>query len=53
MNSLLRGFGSGFGRVFGRILAYLFIGLVLYLLFTYLDIDIVSIIKKFRGFILL
>ena len=46
MNYLLRGLSSGFGRAIGRIFSYLFIGFVIYLLITYFDIDIKSIIPK-------
>ena len=48
MNSLLRGIGGGFGRVLGRFLCYIFIGFVIYLLITYLGIDIKSIIPSIR-----
>lgn len=46
MKTLLRGIGGGFGRVLGRFLCYIFIGFLIYLLITYLDIDIKSIIPK-------
>ncbi len=46
MRTLLRGIGGGFGRVLGRFLCYIFIGVVIYLLITYLGIDIKSIIPK-------
>lgn len=46
MRTLLRGIGGGFGRVLGRFICYIFIGFVIYLLITYLDIDIKSIIPR-------
>lgn len=46
IKTLFRGIGGGFGRVLGRFLCYIFIGVVIYLLITYLNIDIKSIISK-------
>ena len=46
IKTLLRGVGGGFGRVLGRFICYLFIAFILYMLITYLDIDIKSILPK-------
>lgn len=52
MNSLIRGVGGGIGRVLGRFIGTLLIGFIIYLILTTLNIDISSIISKFRGYIL-
>lgn len=52
IKTLFRGVGSGFGRVLGRFIGTLFIGVAIYILLNALDIDISTIISKFRGYIL-
>lgn len=46
IKTLFRGVGSGFGRVLGRFICYIFIAFVIYMIITYFDVDIKSIIPK-------